>query len=200
MLTRRAFVVIASSAAAGVALLPPHATAAGGSAGYRCLNAAAAAFIEAACECFIPATPASPGATAAGVTAYIDTQLLSPWGQGCCERRASSWQAGTPIIKRPGMTPARYFQTAACAVQRRSDSAPAFERLAPPLQCRLLESWSLRSLDLDGVPSHEFMDALLMLAVEGYFSQPRFALTRDRIAWPMQAFPGGHAAVSGQVG
>jgi len=172
---------------------------------YLFFDAAEARFIEAACERLLPADAAVPGALAAGVPRYLDLHLAGAWGAGERLYRHGPWQPGTPAhAQLSPVAPAVLFRTALCAVrrdlnQRGTPGTPAgtpFEQWAAASQDRYLQLLSAGALDLDGVPSAVFFQMLLSMTVEGFFSDPRFGATRDRVAWPMRGFPGAHACVS----
>ncbi|MGA2187060.1 MAG: gluconate 2-dehydrogenase subunit 3 family protein [Steroidobacteraceae bacterium] len=169
---------------------------------YAFFDAAEARFIEAACERLLPADASVPGALAAGVPRYLDYHLAGAWGAGERLYRHGPWQPGTPAHGgRTPVAPAVLFRRALCAVrrdvqQRGAPSGTPFERWTAADQDRYLRLLAAGALHLDAVPSTVFFQMLLGMTVEGFFSDPRFAGTRDRVSWPMHGFPGAHAHVS----
>src|SRR5262249_40687392 len=67
---------------------PPHA--------YRYLNQQEVLFLDAAVARLIPADELGPGAREAGVTCFIDQQLISSWGTHGRNYRMGPWMEGTP--------------------------------------------------------------------------------------------------------
>ena len=172
---------------------------------YRFFDAAEARFIEAACERLIPAEASVPGALAAGVPRYLDHHLAGAWGAGERLYRHGPWQSGTPANGQPSrFAPAVLFRTALSAVRRElqkrgapgtPDGAP-FDEWPAERQDSYLQLLAAGGVNLDGVPSTVFFQMLLGMTVEGFFSEPRFGSTRDKVAWSMHGFPGAHACVS----
>src|SRR3954469_22677719 len=97
-LSRRSFLKAAGAAAATLtascerAASPP--TPATSRASFAFLNADESAFIEAAVERLIPHDETGPGASDAGVAAYIDKQLAGAWGAGERLYRSGPWHPG----------------------------------------------------------------------------------------------------------
>jgi gluconate 2-dehydrogenase gamma chain len=174
--------------------------------GYFFFDAAEARFIEAACERLIPADASGPGALDAGVAEYVDAQLAGPWGVGEQSYRNGPWQPGTPAqVHPPSFKPARLFRTALSAIRRdlarRGVLCEAkFAELPAGVQDAYLRFLEAGGADLDGVPSAIFFRLLLTMTVEGFFSNPRHGISRDRVNWRMHGFPGAHAIASSTAG
>ena len=209
-ISRRSFLVTMSAAAmAGVGALPagaaPGYSALGGSARsvpdtdpakypYSFFDADEARFIEAACERLIPAEESGPGALGAEVPHFLDRQLAGPWGAGECLYRSGSWQAGTPPLYPLSLTPAALFRTALRAINRSlAARRTEFVDLPAEAQDGYLRTLEAGAQDLDGVPSAAFFDLLLKMSVEGFFSNPTYAASRDRVAWRLTGYPGAYA-------
>jgi gluconate 2-dehydrogenase gamma chain len=158
-----------------------------------------ARFIEAACERLIPADESGPGAFGAGVPHFLDRQLAGEWGAGDRLYRSGPWQPGTPPQGYPlPFTPAALFRTALRAVNRGFAARSAvFNDLSVEAQDGYLRTLEAGAQDLDGVPSAAFFDLLLKMSVEGFFSNPVYAASRDRVAWRLIGFPGAHAQAVG---
>jgi gluconate 2-dehydrogenase gamma chain len=193
------------------ATLPGAICASGGprypeSPGYFFFAAAEARFIEAACERLIPADASGPGALDAGVAEYIDLQLAGPWGAGEQSYRSGPWQPGTPAqVHPPSFKPAQLFRTALYAIRRdlARRGVPyevSFGDSPAGVQDAYLRILEAGGVDLDGVPSAIFFRLLLTMTVEGYFSNPRHGISRDRVNWRMHGFPGAHAIASSTAG
>jgi gluconate 2-dehydrogenase gamma chain len=162
---------------------------------YLFFNVAEAQFIEAACERLIPADESGAGALAAGVPNYLDKQLGGAWGAGERLYRSGPWVQGTASqgYQLP-FTPAELFHTALRAINTDLEKrGPMFSELSAEAQDAYLKSLESGGHDLDGVPSVVFFDMLLLMTVEGFFSDPVYGGNRDMVAWRMIGFPGAYA-------
>jgi gluconate 2-dehydrogenase gamma chain len=196
--TRRSFVTAVGAVvlAPGGRLLASPATGARGhdASAYLFLDAAEARFIESACARLIPADPGGAGAAGAGACRYVDAQLAGRWGSGEHLHRDGSWQPGTPARRR-ATTPAGLFRAALGGIdQVLRRHGTSFDSMHGHAQDVFLEALRCGRVDL-GVPSPEFFELLLQMTAEAFFSNP-LSMARDRIAWPLAAFPGAHAAFS----
>jgi gluconate 2-dehydrogenase gamma chain len=196
--TRRSFVtaVGAAALAPGARLLASSAgaPAPGGRAGaYAFFDAAEARFIESACARLLPAEAGGNGAFALAACHYVDVQLAGGWGSGEHLYRAGSWQPGSP--RRLAKSPAALFRAALRAInQALLHDGRSFATMHGRAQDVFLEDLRCGRIAL-GVPADEFFALLLQMTAEAFFSNPRSAV-HDRIAWPLTAFPGAHAALS----
>jgi gluconate 2-dehydrogenase gamma chain len=174
--------------------------------GYFFFDAAEAGFIEAACERLIPADASGPGARDAGVAEYVDLQLAGPWGAGEQSYRSGPWQPGTPAhVRPPAFKPAQLFRTSLSAIRRDLagrgvPSEVKFGELPVGVQDGYLRFLEAGGVGLDGVSSAIFFRLLLTMTVEGFFSNPRHGISRDRVHWQMHGFPGAHAIASATAG
>ena len=191
------------AAAAAAAAKNPRAAQPAGEA-YLFFNAAEVRFIEPACERLIPADESGPGALAAGVPNYLDKQLGGAWGAGERLYRDGPWQPGTSTqgYQLP-FTPAELFHVSLRAIDRGLGAhGKSFAGMSADAQDDYLKSLEAAAHDLDGVPSAVFFDVLLMMSIEGFFSDPVYGGNRDMAAWRMIGFPGAYAdyleAVDGQ--
>ncbi len=160
------------------------------------LNAAEAAFLDAATARLIPTDENGPGAREAGVLVYIDRQLGGAWGAGERLYRSGPWSTGTPMqgYQLP-FTPAELFRTAMRALRERDAATvtPPFEKRSAAEQDRFLSALQDSDQDLGGVPGKVFFASLLELTIEGFFSDPVYGGNRDMIAWQLIGFPGAYA-------
>jgi gluconate 2-dehydrogenase gamma chain len=212
LVSRRSFMAVLGAATAVPGAALPGAMRASGaprypeSPGYFFFDAAEARFIEAACERLIPADASGPGALDAGVAEYMDLQLAGPWGAGEQSYRSGPWQPGTPTQVHPAaFKPAQWFRTALSAirrdlVRRGVPDEVSFRDSPAGAQDAYLRTLEAGGVDLDGVLSAIFFRLLLTMTVEGYFSNPRHGISRDRVNWRMQGFPGAHAIASSTAG
>lgn len=198
--TRRIFVITIGAAAVIPAairrLAPPCASAVSP---YRFFGTAEGQFIESACERLIPADASGPGASGAGVSRYLDSQLGGAWGMGQRPYRSGPWQPGTPSqVYRLPFTPAALFRTGLRAIIDGFESrGTAFHELSADAQDAYLRSLEAGAVDLDGVSSAVFFDMLLKMTVEGFFSDPVHGAGRGLVAWRVNGFPGAYAARCG---
>lgn len=202
-ISRRSFFKIAGAVAAATAAevhgasAGKRATSATQEAAYTFFRPDEARFIEAAVERLIPKDETGPGALDAGVSNYIDKQLGGAWGAGERLYRSGPWQQGAPTqgYQLP-FTPAELFRNAVRGIN--SDLSKrgqaAFSKLSTKEQDAYLTSIQNDNIDLNGVPSNVFFEALLSLTVEGYFSDPVYGGNRDMVAWKMIGFPGAYAS------
>ncbi|HEX6267443.1 MAG TPA: gluconate 2-dehydrogenase subunit 3 family protein [Burkholderiales bacterium] len=149
-------------------------------AAYAFFSAREASFIEAAVARLIPADELGAGALEAGVPEYIDRQLAGPWGAGERLYRSGPWRRGEPTqgYQLP-YTPAELFRGALREVDA------AFAQKAPQEQDE-----DLKALEK---AKPEFFEALLALAVEGFFCDPGYGGNRGMVGWKLVGFPGAYA-------
>jgi gluconate 2-dehydrogenase gamma chain len=196
--TRRSFVT-----AVGAAVLAPTPRLLAGSpetpvlshdaGAYVFFDTAEARFVEAACARLIPDDATGPGAGAAGACHYVDAQLAGSWGAGAHLHRAGAWQPGTSAA-RYSSSPAHFFRASLRAIDRvLMRHGRSFAAMHGHAQDVFLEALRCGHVNL-GLPSEEFFGLLLQMTAEAFFSNPLSA-ARDRIAWPLAAFPGAHAAL-----
>jgi gluconate 2-dehydrogenase gamma chain len=188
---RRRLFRAAGAASAVVALPVPRQAHSQRKTAYVFFNPAEAAFIEAAVARLIPKDETGPGALEAGVPEYIDKQLGGAWGAGARLYRSGPWHEGTPSqgYQLP-FTPAELFRNALRAI---NETYADFAKMAAKEQDSLLDSLSKSRTDFGGVPGQEFFNALLAVAIEGFFSDPAYGGNRDMVAWKMIGFPGAYA-------
>jgi gluconate 2-dehydrogenase gamma chain len=204
-LARRSFLGAAGAAAIGTASVPavgrergaaPDARRPAGEPPYAYLDAQEARFVEAAVARLVPSDELGPGAVEAGVPAFIDRQLAGAWGAGERLYRAGPWQPGLPGqgYQLP-FTPAELFRTAMRGIREdlsKAGRAP-FEALAPAEQDAYLTALQEDRVELGGVPSKAFFEALLEATIEGFLSDPVHGGNRGMVGWRLLGFPGAHA-------
>ncbi len=204
-LSRRSFLGAAGAAAAlGAAPgpVPGQARDAAGSrrgpaeTPYAFLDAREARFIEAAVARLIPSDDLGPGAMEAGVPAFLDRQLAGAWGAGERLYRSGPWQQGLPGqgYQLP-LTPAELFRTAMRGIREdlsKAGRAP-FESLPPAAQDAYLTALQQGRVELGGVSSQTFFEALLAATIEGFLSDPVYGGNRGMVGWRLLGFPGAHA-------
>ena len=161
---------------------------------YLFFSASEAAFVEPAVDRLIPPGGRAPGATQAGVPAYLDMQLAGAWGAGERLYRSGPWRKGEPTqgYQLP-FTPAEMYRNALRGVARElQQQGKDFRQLDGPSQDAYLTHLQNGTHELEGVPANVFFESLLALTIEGYFSDPAYGGNRDMAAWSAIGFPGAY--------
>ncbi|HEX3421793.1 MAG TPA: gluconate 2-dehydrogenase subunit 3 family protein [Sphingomicrobium sp.] len=161
------------------------------------LNAGEVSFLTAAVDRLIPADPAGPSASEAGVVVFIDRQLAGDYGNGEHFYLEGPWQKGTDTQGyQSRFTPAQFYRHAIEAIEQavgRSENGKAFKDMASEKQDALLKQMESGDLKLDGpITSKSFFAMFLQNVLEGYFSDPIYGGNKDGAAWKMIGFPGAH--------
>ena len=150
-------------------------------------------FLDAAVERLIPTDELGPGARDAGVTAYIDGQLLSSWGSHGRNYRSGPWPDGIPEqgfqsrftpqeIYRIGI---REINDHCVATQRKP-----FDQLSAEKQDGILMALEKGQIDLPSLPARLFFELLWRNTEEGFFADPLYGGNRDKVGWKLVGFPG----------
>src|SRR3954466_1683443 len=161
--------------------------------GYRFLEPAEAAFIEAAVARLIPDDGTGPGAIEAGVPRFIDRQLAGPYGAGDHFYLRPPFPKGAPTQGWQMGAPAQVYRTAIAQVNRWAADAHgrAFAELDASTQDEALKTLEKGDADLKGgVDGKAFFALLLQNTTEGYFADPIYGGNRDMGAWRMIGIPG----------
>jgi len=74
-----------------------------------------------------------------------------------------------------------------------TDQGTSFARLASGQKDAYLVSLEKGGIDLDGVPSDTFFEALLNVTVQGFFADPMYGGNKNMAGWRMIGFPGAYA-------
>src|SRR6185503_20801585 len=150
-------------------------------------------FLDAAVERLIPTDELGPGARDAGVTAYIDGQLLSSWGSHGRNYRSGPWPDGIPEqgfqsrftpqeIYRIGI---REINDHCVATQRKP-----FDQLSAEKQDGILMALEKGQIDLPSLSAMLFFELLWRNTEEGFFADPLYGGNRDKVGWKLLGFPG----------
>jgi gluconate 2-dehydrogenase gamma chain len=152
-----------------------------------------AAFVEAAVDRLIPADELTPSGTQCGVALFIDRQLAGAWGAGERLYRQGPWQTGKPEqgYQLP-LTPAELYRNGIAATHRHCQAAHEreFDRLDEATQVAVLQGLERGEIELEGLPSRVFFNALLQNTMEGFFADPIYGGNRGKVAWKMIGYPG----------
>ncbi len=150
-------------------------------------------FLDAAVARLIPADDLGPGAKEAGVTYFIDQQLVSTWGHHGRNYRIGPWLEGTPQqgFQSP-LNPQEIYRIAiretnmACVKQY----GKSFHLLTAQQQDEVLHALESGRIELESLSSKLFFGMLLKNTEEGFFSDPMHGGNRDKIGWKLIGFPG----------
>lgn len=154
-------------------------------------------FLDAAVARLIPADELGPGAKEAGVTYFIDQQLVSSWGTHGRNYRMGPWPEGTPEQGfQSRLTPQEIYRAAIreTNVHCLKQYQKAFEFLGPQQQDEMLRGLEDGKIELESLSSKLFFGLLLRNTVEGFFADPIYGGNRDKIGWKLIGFPGVAAA------
>ena len=150
-------------------------------------------FLDAAVERLIPTDELGPGARDAGVTAYIDGQLLSSWGTHGRNYRTGPWPDGIPEQGfQSRFTPQEIYRI---GIREINDHCIAthgkpFDQLPAEKQDGILKALEKGQVDLPSLPSRLFFELLWRNTEEGFFADPMYGGNRDKIGWKLLGFPG----------
>lgn len=150
-------------------------------------------FLDAAVARLIPADELGPGAKEAGVTHFIDQQLISSWGTHGRNYRMGPWLEGTPQQGfQSRLTPREIYRAAIretniyCSKQY----GKIFEFLTPAQHDEVLHALEDGRIELESVSSKLFFGLLMKNTEEGFFADPMYGGNRDKIGWKLIGFPG----------
>ena len=167
------------------------------------LNDTEHAFVVAAVDTIIPADELSPSGSDCGCATYIDRQLASAWGGGAKMYRSGPYLKGKPEqgYQLP-LTPAQFITTgiAAANAWSRKTYGRDFDRLDPDKRIEALTAMQEGKADLGGFNGKQFMEALLDITMEGFFSDPIYGGNKNKVSWRMIGYPGLPATYANQIG
>jgi gluconate 2-dehydrogenase gamma chain len=157
------------------------------------LTATEAAFVSAAVDTIIPADELSPSGTDCGIVTFIDRQLASAWGGGAKMYRSGPFQKGKPEQGyQLALTPKEFFSAGIAEANEwsRKTYGKDFDRLSPADRDAALKAMDEGKAEFVGIRSRPFLNALLTITMEGFFSDPIYGGNRNRVSWTMLGFPG----------
>ena len=160
---------------------------------YLALTGSEVAFLSAVADTFIPADELTSSGTDCGVVSFIDRQLAGAWGGGAKMYRSGPFRKGRPTqgYQLP-LTPREFFAAGIVAANAwsRQTHGKEFDRLTPQQRdaaLKDLDAGKARLADFDG---KQFVDALLRICMEGFFSDPIYGGNRNKVSWKMVGYPG----------
>jgi gluconate 2-dehydrogenase gamma chain len=157
------------------------------------LTAAEAAFFSAVADTMIPADDLTPSGSDCGVVTFIDRQLAGAWGGGAKMYRSGPFHKGKPQhgYQLP-LTPREFFAAGISTTNAWSRKAYGedFDRLGPKEREAALKELEAGKVALDGFDGKQFFEALLKIAMEGFFADPIYGGNRNKAGWRMVGYPG----------
>lgn len=155
------------------------------------------AFINKAVDLLIPEDDNGPGALKAGVPAYIDGQMESPYGYG----RLWYMQAPFDLDADPefglqrNLVPREIYRQGIAALNRwcQQQYSQTFPELDRDHQIDILEKLQLNEIDLQAFPASFLFSQLWQNTREGFFSDPIHGGNRQLVGWKLIGFPGARA-------
>jgi gluconate 2-dehydrogenase gamma chain len=157
------------------------------------LTATEQAFIVAAVDTLIPADELSPSGSACGVATFIDRQLAGAYGMGARLYRQGPFPKAKPELGyQLALNPREFFRTGIESANdwTRQTYGKDFDRLSEQEREAALKAMEDGKAQLPGLSSRMFFDALLQIAMEGFFADPIYGGNRDMAGWKMVGYPG----------
>jgi gluconate 2-dehydrogenase gamma chain len=152
------------------------------------------AFIDAAVSRLIPKDDLGPGAKEAGVTTFLDRQLIGPYGQANRWYMQGPWKKGEDTQGyQSRMTPAELYRASVKAIDaycRKTFDGKTFAELSDDQQDNLLGKLESGDIELEGSDAKTFFTMFLQNTIEGFFSDPIYGGNRDMAGWKLSGFPG----------
>jgi gluconate 2-dehydrogenase gamma chain len=157
------------------------------------LTATEHAFIVAAVDTLIPADELSPSGSACGVATFIDHQLAGAYGTGARLYRQGPFPKAKPELGyQLALNPREFFRAGIESANdwTRQTYGKDFDRLSEQEREAALQAMEADKAQFPGFSSRMFFDALLQIAMEGFFSDPIYGGNRDMAGWRMVGYPG----------
>jgi len=151
------------------------------------------AFLKAAVDTLIPADALSPSGSDCGVVDFMARELAGAWGAGARLYRDGPFFVGKPEHGyQLGLTPRALIRQgiAGANAWTRARHGQDFDSLAEADRVAALKAFESGTAQWPDLPCQEFFEALLGLAMEGFFADPIHGGNRDRAAWRMIGYPG----------
>jgi gluconate 2-dehydrogenase gamma chain len=157
------------------------------------LTATEQAFIVAAVDTLIPADELSPSGSACGVATFIDRQLAGAYGTGARLYRQGPFPKAKPELGyQLALNPREFFRAGIESANdwTRQTYGKDFDRLSEPEREAALKAMEADKAQFPGFSSRSFFEALLQIAMEGFFADPIYGGNRDMAGWKMVGYPG----------
>ncbi len=157
------------------------------------LTATEHAFMVAAVDTLIPADELSPSGSACGVAIFIDRQLAGAYGMGARLYRQGPFPKAKPELGyQLALNPREFFRAGIESANdwTRQTYGKDFDRLSEQEREAALKAMEDDKAQFPGFSSRMFFDALLQIAMEGFFADPIYGGNRDMAGWKMVGYPG----------
>jgi gluconate 2-dehydrogenase gamma chain len=157
------------------------------------LNATEQAFFIAAVDAIIPADELSPSGSDCGVAVFIDRQLAGAYGNGARLYRQGPFPKGKPELGyQLELNPREFFRAGVISANEfcRKTYGKEFDRLGESDREAALKTMEQGKAGFSGFGSAQFFNALLQIAMEGFFADPIYGGNRDKASWKMVGYPG----------
>jgi gluconate 2-dehydrogenase gamma chain len=151
------------------------------------------AFIVAAVDTLIPADELSPSGSECGVATFIDRQLAGAYGNGARLYRDGPFHEAKPELGyQLPLNPREFFRAGIAAANdlSRKTYGKDFDRLPEAAREAALKAMEAGKAEFAGLSSRSFFNALLEIAMEGFFADPIYGGNRDMASWRMIGYPG----------
>lgn len=163
--------------------------------GYFFFTSEEAAIVDAFVDRLIPTDDLGPGAKDAGVTTFIDRQLMGPYGGHDWLYMQGPFSA-TPLptqgLQSP-LTPRQQYRQGLAALEaycKTSFSGRGFVQLTVDEQEKLLTGLEKGEVTLPNFSSKMLFSAIHSNTMEGFFADPIYGGNRDMAGWKLIGFPG----------
>jgi gluconate 2-dehydrogenase gamma chain len=157
------------------------------------LSASEHAFIAAAVDTLIPADELSPSGSECGVAAFIDRQLAGAYGMGARLYRQGPFPKAKPELGyQLSLNPREFFRAGieSANAWTRKTYGKDFDRLSEKDREAALKAMEENKAPFEGFSAQVFFNALLQIAMEGFFADPMYGGNRDMAGWKMVGYPG----------
>jgi gluconate 2-dehydrogenase gamma chain len=157
------------------------------------LTASEHAFIVAAVDTLIPADELSPSGSECGVAAFIDRQLAGAYGMGARLYRQGPFPKAKPELGyQLSLNPREFFRAGieSANAWTRKTYGKDFDRLSEKDREAALKAMEENKAPFEGFSAQVFFNALLQIAMEGFFADPMYGGNRDMAGWKMVGYPG----------
>jgi gluconate 2-dehydrogenase gamma chain len=161
-----------------------------------------AAFMSAMADTIIPADELSPSGTECGVVVYVDRQLAGAYGAGAKMYRSGPFLRGKPEQGyQLALTPREYFAAGIAAANdwSRKTYGKEFDRLSVADRDAMMKQMDDGKAQFEHFSAKGFLDRVLSIVMEGFFSDPMYGGNRNKVSWQMLGFPGLPATYADKV-
>jgi gluconate 2-dehydrogenase gamma chain len=163
--------------------------------GYLFLTPAEAATVDAIVDRLIPTDDLGTGAKDAGVTTFIDRQLMGPFGGHdwlYMQGPFSSTPLPTQGLQSP-LVPRQQYRLGLAALETYCKTAfngRGFVQLNADEQEKLLTAMEKGEVQFQNFSSKMLFSAIYANTMEGFFADPIYGGNRDMAGWKLIGFPG----------